>query len=104
MYNLTEDNNKLMVSDELRNETLHVIHCSKKLSEIKEECKNYDLKPYMVGEYFSNFPRLHLILSYSENEALQEVDEIIRDEDPEFYNDPENEDTETVISVTELAI
>ena len=76
MGNLTEDNNgKLMYKSNYGNETIHLIHCSETIAEIKKDFAY----PYIVAEEVSNFARLHLVTDSSEDEALKQVDEYLRE-------------------------
>jgi len=76
MGNLTENSNgKLMYKSNYGNETIHLIHCSNTIAEIKEDTA----APYIVAEEVSNFARLHLVTDFSEDEALQQVDEYLRE-------------------------
>lgn len=71
----TNENNEIVFKDRFGENTIHFIHCSEDLQEIKEDTA----KPYIVAEEFTNFARIHLVTDYSEDEALQQVDEYIRE-------------------------
>lgn len=70
-------NGKLAVKETLTSleEQIHIFHNGKTLEEIKEDC----YPAFVVAEYFSNFPRLHLITARNEGEALQAVYEYLSD-------------------------
>ncbi len=59
----------LYIETKLGHERPHVIHCSESLYEIKQD----SAEPYLVAEEAGNFARLHLLTSWSEDEALQDV-------------------------------
>jgi len=77
MYKIIEENGKLKFKGKYGNECIHVIHCVENLKELKEDVAT----PYIVAEEFSNYPRIHLITSWSEDEALQSIDEYIREKE-----------------------
>ena len=54
---------------------IHFIHCSETLAEIKEDSAT----PYIVAEECTNYARIHLVTDFSEDEALQQVDEYLRE-------------------------
>ena len=78
MYKLkTNKKGKLAAKGNYGEETIHLIHCSETLEEIKEDIA----KPFIVAEECTNFPRIHLVTDFSENEALQQVDEYLREQE-----------------------
>jgi len=70
MYKLTEENNKLVLTGKYGTESIHLIHCSNSIEDLKEDACNI----YMVAEECTNFARVHLLTDFSEDEALQQVD------------------------------
>jgi len=77
---LTIQNNKLVILDRFGNyETIHVNHTSNDIQDIRED----SYKPFIVAEEVSNFARLHLLTASSEDEALQNIDEYIRENEPQ---------------------
>jgi uncharacterized iron-regulated membrane protein len=60
-------------------ETIHIVHCAKTLEELSED----SAKIYIVAEECTNFARLHLVTDFSEDEALQQVDEYLTEEEGE---------------------
>lgn len=72
--------NELKFSDKFSDDnTIHLIHCAKTLDEIKEDVAT----PYLVAEECTNFARVHLVTDFSEDEALQQVDEYLREKEGE---------------------
>ena len=64
------DHNEIVFIDRFDNEnTIHLIHCSETLEELKEDVAT----PYIVAEEATNFVRVHLVTDFSEDEALQQV-------------------------------
>ena len=59
----------LYIETKLGHERPHVIHCGESLYDIKQDTAT----PYLVAEEATNFARLHLLTSWSEDEALQDV-------------------------------
>ena len=76
---LKEFNGSLYIETKLGNEKPHVIHCGESLYNIKQD----SAEPYLVAEECTNFPRLHLLTSWSEDEALQEVAEYLQEKEGE---------------------
>tara|TARA_R110000764_G_scaffold226667_1_gene316501 strand:- start:282 stop:560 length:279 start_codon:yes stop_codon:yes gene_type:complete len=62
-------NGRLYIETQHGHERPHLIHCSESLYQIKQD----SAAPYMVAEESGNFARLHLLTSWSEEEAAQEV-------------------------------
>lgn len=78
MYTLKESQHKEIVAvGKFGEETIHLIHCGETLEEIKDDVA----KPYLVAEECTNFARIHLVTDFSEDEALQQVDEYLREEE-----------------------
>ena len=74
------EQNELVFSDEFSNDNaIHLIHCAETLEEIMEDVA----KPYLVAEECTNFARIHLVTDFSEDEALQQVDEYLREKEGE---------------------
>ena len=67
----------LYIETKLGHERPHVIHCNESLFEIKQD----SAEPYLVAEECTNFPRLHLLTSWSEDEALQDVATYLQEEE-----------------------
>lgn len=85
-YKLIEEDGKLKFKGSYGSETIHVIHSSETLEDLKEECE-YGYNPYLVVEEFGNFGRVHLITSRSQDESLQTVHEYIQENECEDLND-----------------
>ena len=81
---------RLYIETKLGNEYPHVIHCNKSLYEIKQDSAT----PYLVAEEATNFARLHLLTSWSEDEALQDI--------AEYLQEQENEEEPHLIAVYKL--
>ncbi len=74
------EHNELKFSDKFSDDnTIHLIHCAETLDEIKEDVAT----PYLVAEECTNFARVHLVTNFSEDEALQQVDEYLREKEGE---------------------
>ncbi len=69
MYTIKETNNKLMIVGRYGDLTPHVIHCSDNIIDLREDVANI----YIVAEESTNFPRIHLLTDFSEDEALQQI-------------------------------
>ena len=54
---------------------IHLVHCNETLAEIKEDVA----RAYVVAEEATNWPRLHLVTDFSEDEALQQVGQYLRE-------------------------
>jgi len=73
---LSTENNKLIILNSSgHSETIHVNHTSEDINDIKEDV----YKPFAVAEEVSNFARIHLLTAANENEALQAIDEYLRE-------------------------
>jgi hypothetical protein len=70
---------RLYIETKLGNEYPHVIHCSDSLYEIKQDSAH----PYLVAEECTNFARLHLLTSWSEDEALENIFEYLQEQENE---------------------
>jgi len=70
----------LYIETKLGHEKPHIIHCSESLYEIKQD----SAKPYLVAEECTNFPRLHLLTSWSEDEALQDIATYLQEQEQEY--------------------
>lgn len=78
MYTLkTNDKNELVAVGKFGDEKIHLIHCSETIEELKEDVAT----PYLVAEECTNFARLNLVTDFSEDEALQQVDEYLREKE-----------------------
>lgn len=76
-YKLTQENGKYKVIGKYGTEAVHVVHCSEDIKELKEDTAN----PYIVAEECGNFARVHLLTDFSEDEALQTIDEYLREKE-----------------------
>lgn len=72
-------NGRLYIETRLCNEYPHLIHCGESLYDIKQDTAT----PYLVAEEATNFARLHLLTSWNEDEALQDIAEYLREEEGE---------------------
>jgi len=82
MYKIKENKyGELVAVGKYGEETIHIVHCSETLEELSED----SAKIYIVAEECTNFARLHLVTDFSEDEALQQVDEYLREEEGEQY-------------------
>lgn len=78
MYKIIEDKYKKLVAvGKYGEETIHIIHCAETLEELKEDVAT----PYIVAEECTNFARIHLVTDFSKEEALQQVDEYLREKE-----------------------
>lgn len=73
----TNEHNEIVLIWNDEENTIHFIHCSEDLKELKED----NAKPYIVAEECTNFARIHLVTDYSEDEALQQVDEYLTEKE-----------------------
>ena len=71
------EHNELIFIDKFGENSIHIIHCSETLEEIKED----EATPFLVAEEATNFARVHLVTGFSEDEALQQVDEYLREKE-----------------------
>ena len=78
MYKIkTNSHNELVAIGKFGQETIHIVHCAKTI----EDLKNDVATPYIVAEECTNFARVHLVTNFSEDEALQQVDEYLREKE-----------------------
>tara|TARA_R110000822_G_scaffold306394_1_gene432645 strand:- start:165 stop:446 length:282 start_codon:yes stop_codon:yes gene_type:complete len=78
MYKIkTNTHNELVAIGKFGEETIHLIHCAETVEELKEDIANI----YVVAEECTNFARVHLVTDFSEDQALQQVDEYLREEE-----------------------
>ena len=69
--------NKIIENDKGQIVYQFIIHCSDTIEEIKEDVEAH----YVVVEKAGNFVRLHLVTDFSEDEALLQVDEYLREKE-----------------------
>jgi len=78
MYKIrTNKHNELIAIGKFDEETIHLVHCSEKIEDLKEDIANL----YIVAEECTNFARVHLVSDFSQDEALQQVDEYLREKE-----------------------
>ena len=78
MYKIkTNTHNELVAIGKFGEETIHLIHCAETVEELKEDIGNI----YVVAEECTNFARVHLVTDFSEDEALQQVDDYLREKE-----------------------
>jgi hypothetical protein len=78
MYKIkTNSNNELVAIGRLGEETIHIVHCAETIEDLKDDVAT----PYIVAEECTNFARVHLVTNFSEDEALQQVDEYLREKE-----------------------
>jgi hypothetical protein len=94
---------KLVYLDDSGENAIHHVHCSEVLEDLFDDV----CEPYIVFQQCTNFPFVHLVTDFSEDEALQQVatyltENAIADEDEES----EDEETESyqLISVHEAEL
>jgi hypothetical protein len=89
----TNKKGNLVVVDSFESEnTIHVFHCSKDIEDLKEDIWS----TYLVAEECTNFARTHLLTASSEDDALQAIDQYLRED--------EGEDESHLIGVFKLEI
>lgn len=71
------EHNEIVFVDKFGENSIHIIHCSETIEEIKEDVAT----PYLVAEEATNHARVHLVTDFSEDEALQQVDTYLREEE-----------------------
>ena len=71
------EHNELVFIDKFGENSIHIIHCSDNLEDLKEDVAT----PYLVAEEATNFARVNLVTDFSEDEALQQVDEYLREKE-----------------------
>ena len=67
------EHNELIFVDKFGENSIHIVHCGDTIEDIKEDVAT----PYLVVEEATNFARVHLVTDFSEDEALQRVDEYL---------------------------
>jgi hypothetical protein len=78
MYKIKQnEHDELIALGKYGEETIHLIHCAETI----EDLKNDVATPYIVAEECTNFARVHLVTDFSEDEALQQVDEYLREKE-----------------------
>jgi hypothetical protein len=77
MYKVVEVKGKLALQDKYGTESIHVVHCAETVSELNEDVYSV----YAVAEECTNYARVHLVTDLSEDEALQQVDEYLREQE-----------------------
>ena len=78
MYKIkTDNNNKLVAVGKFGEETIHLVHCAETIKDLKNDVA----KPYIVAEECTNFARVHLVTDFSEDGALQQVDEYLKEKE-----------------------
>ena len=83
MYRIkTNNKGKLIAVGKYGEESIHIVHCSENIEELKEDCANI----YLVAEECTNFARVHIVTDFSEDEALQQVDEYLREKEDTAYS------------------
>ncbi len=66
---LENEKGKLVAKGKYGEETIHIIHCSETIEELKDELADL----FIVSEEATNFARTHLVADFSKDEALQQV-------------------------------
>ena len=78
MYKIKKnDHNELVAIGKFGEETIHIIHCAETIEDLIDDVAT----PYIVAEECTNFARVHLVTNFSEDEALQQVDEYLREKE-----------------------
>ena len=78
MFKIKEnDNNELIAIGKFGEETIHIVHCAETIEDLKDDIAT----PYIVAEECTNTARVHLVTDFSEDEALQQVDEYLREKE-----------------------
>ena len=78
MYKIKENShNELVAIGKFGEETIHLVHCAETIKDLKDDVAT----PYIVAEACTNFARVHLVTDFSEDEALQQVDEYLREKE-----------------------
>ena len=68
---------KIVYVDTFGESAIYMIHCSETIEELKED----SAIPYLVAEECTNYPYVHLVTAFSEDEALQQVDDYLREKE-----------------------
>lgn len=93
MYRLsTNDWEELIFTGDYGEETIHIVHCADTIEGIKEDAAT----PYLVAEEATNFPRIHLVTDFSEDEAIIQV--------AEYLTEKEGEEEPHIIGVFKVEI
>jgi len=74
---LIETKKGLQIETKYGVETIHLNHTHETLKDFKEDIWS----PYMVAEECTNFARVHLVVASSEDHALEQVDEYLREKE-----------------------
>jgi len=83
MYKIkTNSNGRLIAVSQYGEEMIDLVHCSENIEDLREDVAT----PYLVAEECSNFAFIHLVTDFSEDEALQQVAEYLREK--EGYDEP----------------
>ena len=78
MYKIkVNSHNELVAIGKFGEETIHLIHCAETIEDLKNDVAN----PYIVAEECTNFARVHLVTDFSKDEALQQVDQYLREKE-----------------------
>jgi hypothetical protein len=78
MYKIkANSHNELVAIGKFGEETIHIVHCGETIEDLKDDVAT----PYIVAEECTNFARVHLVTNFSEDEALQQVDEYLREKE-----------------------
>ena len=78
MYKIKENShNELVAIGKYGEETIHLVHCAETIKDLKDDVATL----YIVAEECTNFARVHLVTDFSEDEALQQVDEYLREKE-----------------------
>lgn len=84
MYRIVENKDKKLVAvGRFGEEAIHVIHCGETLEELVDDIANL----YLVAEEATNFARIHLVSNFSQDNALEQVADYLREE--ENINEPD---------------
>jgi ferredoxin-NADP reductase len=74
MYKIkTNKQNKLIAIGTYGEETIHMVHCSETIEDLIYE------NLYIVAEECTNFARVHLVSDFSQDEALQQIDDYLKE-------------------------
>ena len=74
MYKIKANSgNELVAIGKFGEETIHIVHC--------DNLKDDVATPYIVAEECTNFARVHLVTDFSEDAALQQVVEYLREKE-----------------------
>ena len=93
-------NGKLIVIGKYGEETIHLNHTSETISDIKEDV----FSPYLVAEEATNFARNHLVTATSIDDALERIDEYIRENETEIEELEDDNFSTHLIGAFELTL